>query len=295
MGHVHVTGAGGFLGTHVVSALRAMGHECDAPGIDRPRLDVGDQDAIERWFADGEADVLVHAAWYSGDDRIDTPENSRWVDLTRQLLGAFTRAGGRRVVTLGTCFEYELGTDTLIEGVTPIRPHTPYGQAKAQIEAMIAEMTLGGTLEGAHARIGYLYGPGERPPRVVPALIDALRHGRRFASTSGQQRRDYLYAGDAGRAIALLVDADFTGPINVGSGSAIPVADLLMAIATEIGRPELLDLGAIPQRPGDPEVIELSIQRLTDLGWQPEIDLAHGAGLTVSSIVDQPPKKAPTR
>jgi len=286
-------GAGGFLGAHVVSRLRAGGHECETSGLDRPRVEVSDQDAIEHWFSDGGVDVLVQAAWYAGDDRINSAQNEKWVHHTRRLLDAFVRAGGRKVITMGSCFEYELGSGALIEDVTPIRPHNPYGRAKAAVEAMVAQMTAENSLQGVHARVGYVYGPGERPPRVVPALVDALAQGHRFASTSGRQRRDYLYAGDVGRAIALLVDTDFAGPINVASGRAIAVADLLTAVAAEVGPVDLLDLGALPQRAGDPEVVELSIQRITDLGWQPEIDLAEGVRLTVRSMLDDSSRKAP--
>jgi nucleoside-diphosphate-sugar epimerase len=119
----------------------------------------------------------------------------------------------------------------------------------------------------------------------VPALLESVTNGRRFATTSGDQRRDYTYVDDVARAIALLALADVEGPVNVGSGMAMPVADLITAIAQEVGGLELVDFGALEQRHGDPEVVELSVQRLTQLGWHPVVPLAQGARMTASGFL----------
>jgi nucleoside-diphosphate-sugar epimerase len=268
--------------------LRTSGHDCDAPALDQPRVDFTDVDAVERLLDGSEADVLIHGAWYSGTDRIASPQNAVWVDHTRRVLESFINSGGRRIVTIGSCLEYESADTPLIEDVTPIRPSTAYGQAKADVAALAVELSATTDVSAVHARVGFVYGPGERPPRVVPALIQSLCEGKRFESTSGVQRRDYSYVGDVGRALTFLADHDVVGAVNVGSGSAIAVADLITAIAEELDAVDLLDLGALPLRVGDPDLIELSIQRLRDLGWQPEVDLAEGVRRTVRSMRPSP-------
>ena len=95
--------------------------------------------------------------------------------------------------------------------------------------------------------------------------------------------------GDAAAAIARLVDADVTGPVNIGSGRAIPVAELITAVARALHAEELLDLGALPMREGDPEVIELDIGRIAALGWHPETDLTEGVRRTVRSMLPPSP------
>lgn len=278
---VLVTGATGFLGRAVVDAVARRGSEVVAPGLDRPRVDVTDPAAVDSLVAEAGAETLVHAAWYGGDDRIESHRNADWVEHTSRLVESFLRAGGRRVVTLGTCFEYEFVDGPLREAHTPVRPHSAYGRAKAAMAADVASRCLEHGAVPCHARVGFVYGPGERPPRLVPALVASLLAGRRFATTAGTQRRDYLFVDDVASAVALLAADDVAGAVNVGSGKAIRVEALIRAFATELDALDLVDFGALPLRPGDPERIELSIQRLAALGWQAEVPLTEGVRRTV--------------
>lgn len=280
---VHVTGAAGFIGRHLVAELRSRGHGVSAPGLDCDRVDLTDSEAVDDWFAADPPEAIVHAAWYGGDDRRTSPVNLDWVDITRDLLERFVRHGGRRAVTLGSCFEYELAAEPLIEGKTAVRPHTVYGEAKAAVGDLVIGLDRDGVFSGAHARIGYVYGPGEEPPRLFPALLEAIDAGERFPTTAGRQRRDYLFVTDVVAALAVIVESDVRGPINVGSGNAVPVADLILAIAEAAGGVDLVDIGSLPMRGGDPGTIELSVAPLSELGWQPRVSLVDGARRTVEA------------
>ena len=281
---VLVTGAAGFVGRAGVDALARRGSAVVAPGVDRPRVDLTDPAAVDSLVAAAGAETLVHAAWYGGDDRIDSPRNADWVRHTGRLVESCLRAGGRRVVTLGTCFEFAFVDGPLQEEHTPLRPHSAYGAAKVAMAADVASRCLEHGAVACHARVGFVYGPGERPPRLVPALVESLLEGRRFAATAGTQRRDYLFVDDVASAVALLAAADVAGAVNVGSGKAIRVAELISAFATEVDALELVDFGARPLRPGDPECIELSVRRLTALGWQAEVPLVEGVRRTVRAL-----------
>lgn len=280
-----VTGAGGFLGRGIVDALRARGHDCAAPGVDGPRVDLTDAGVADRLLDQFDStETLVHAAWYGGADRLASARNTDWVGHTGRLVEAFLESGGRRVVTIGTCFEYELGGGPLVEDETPLRPHTIYGEAKLAMASDVRTRCDAAGATAIHARVGFVYGPGEQPPRLVPSLLETLLEGRRFATTSGTQRRDYLHVDDVGTAIAALAEADVDGACNIGSGVALPVADLVTAFARAVDGLDRVDFGALEQRPGDPDSIELSIQRLRALGWQPEVSLDEGVHRTVQAM-----------
>ena len=67
-----------------------------------------------------------------------------------------------------------------------------------------------------------------------------------------------------------LLDSDVEGAVNIGSGAAVPVRDVVSAIASAAGRPDLVQWGEVPQRPGDPPLLEADVARLRDeVGWKP--------------------------
>lgn len=154
-------------------------------------------------------------------------------------------------------------------------PATRYGQAKNALRRHLAESDRG--LSWAWARLFHLFGPGEDRRRLVPSIALALLDERPALCTAGTQQRDFMDARDAGAALTALVDAPVEGPINIASGKAVAVAEIANALGRIAGRPELIRLGALPQRPGDPPLIVADTQRLArELGFRPRYDLRNG-------------------
>ena len=91
-----------------------------------------------------------------------------------------------------------------------------------------------------------------------------------------------MHVDDIGRAVATIARADITGIVNVGSGVAVTVKDAVTEIAKACGHPELLMLGAMPYREGDPMHVQADVTRLRSLGFVPEFDLASGIRDTVA-------------
>ena len=156
--------------------------------------------------------VLVHAAWYVAHGKFWTaPENAAWVEASTALADAFA---GRRLVGLGSCAEY----DWAGEGTSPwsetrrIAPATPYGQAKAALAARWAALGERRGIAVAWARLFHLFGPGEHPDRLVPAVLRALLEGREAATGSGLALRDFVGTGFLGRALAALAASGVVGP-----------------------------------------------------------------------------------
>ncbi|KQO65635.1 NAD(P)-dependent oxidoreductase [Methylobacterium sp. Leaf88] len=287
---VLVTGAAGFVGRHAVPALRARGFEVH--GVGRA------VSAEAAWHA---ADLLVpaerqaliakirpshllHLAWDAEPGRYWTSaRNLDWVAATLDLAQAFAAAGGRRFVGAGTCAEYEWGAARFEEATTPCRPATLYGAAKDGTRRILEAYAATQTLSVAWGRLFYLYGPGERRGRLVSDAIRALTAGTAFPTSHGHQRRDFLHVADAAAALAALVAGDVPGPVNIGSGAAIPVRALLKGLAARIGGAEHLDFGARPLSPTEPPVIEAGTRILTEtVGFRPRFDVARGLDDTVA-------------
>jgi nucleoside-diphosphate-sugar epimerase len=131
-------------------------------------------------------------------------------------------------------------------------------------------------------RIFFVYGPHEQPGRLVSQVAESLVKGEPTPTSEGTQRRDFLHARDVAAAFVALLDSDVRGAVNIGSGVAVPVRDVVTLIAEAAGRSELVRFGEVPQRAGDPPVIEADVRRLRDeVGWRPEIPLAEGIRETV--------------
>jgi UDP-glucuronate decarboxylase len=134
----------------------------------------------------------------------------------------------------------------------------------------------------AHARFFYQHGPWEAANRLVPAVITSLLAGNEAKVSSGEQVRDFLHVDDVASAIAVIARSDIAGAVNVGSGVPVQVRDVVLATAEACGRPDLVRLGALPQRPGDPPFVCADPSRLRQLGWSPRFGLEDGLIDTVA-------------
>ncbi len=291
MRRVLLTGAGGFVGAYATSALLAAGFAVCAIGRNRPAspdVDFIASDLLDpgsRALAVGRARAthLLHLAWIADPGVYwRSPLNLDWAAATLDLVKSFHEAGGTRVVGVGSCAEYEWGTSRFEEDRTPCRPATLYGVAKDATRRVTMAYAREWALSAAWARLFFLYGPGERGGRLVPDAIAALRAGRAFPTSHGTQKRDFLHVADAASALVALLSSVVAGPVNVGSGVAVPVRDVLELLGEQLGHADKLGYGARSMAAGDPPIIEADVGRLaTAVGFRPAFDLAGGLADTI--------------
>jgi nucleoside-diphosphate-sugar epimerase len=273
---VLVTGASGFIGRHILLPLMERGFEVHAVGNSRKGTadvawyasDLLSENARRKLVEDVKPSHLVHGAWYLEPGRyLASPANVDWVVASLDLVRWFQRRGGERVVTLGSCFEYAFTTSCLDES-SPLGPASVYGSSKAALGAAIAALSEATGLSSAWARLFYLYGPHEDSRRLIADIASSLVGGREVATSEGLQRRDYMYVVDAGRALAALLASDVRGPVNIATGDAPPVRELVGLVGEAAGRLDLVRFGARPSNPTDPAEIRAETSRLRDeVGW----------------------------
>lgn len=261
-----------------VWALHSRSRPVEVAGVRWRKTNLLDPASMRRVVDESRASHLLHLAWYIAPGKwAAAPENFDWVRASLELVTAFRDAGGTRVVTAGSCLEYDWTAGVCSEDGTPCTPHTIYGTCKHALQLLCAAMMPA----SAWGRIFFLYGPHENPDRLVPSVIRSIQAGRPARTSHGEQIRDYLYAGDVADAFVRLLESGITGPINIGSSEAIALKNIVTRIGDLMGRPDLIQLGAIPAAATDTPLVVADTARLRTLGWTPSWDLDRGLIATI--------------
>lgn len=261
-----ITGATGFIGSHVARLARERGWETH---VDRVNLlDAGEsEELIQRILPTH----LIHLAWFVEPAAYWTsPANAHWADASARLFRTFARFGGERLVGVGTSAEYDWsGSGLLIEGTTPLAPATPYGESKLRL-AREAE-ALG--ISQAWGRLFLVYGPGEPAMRFVPKAIRAGLSGGTVPCVDPASR-DFIYVEDAASALLALAASDVQGPVNIGSGEAIALRD----VAERIGaKAELIHVASEP-----PLIVADTTRLREEVGFTSRFSLAQGLDASIA-------------
>lgn len=290
---VMVTGATGFIGSHTLRPLLQRGYEVHAvsskaaPVADLSvrwhQADLFDSASSARLLDEVRPTHMLHLAWYVVPGKLISSElNFDWVRSSVELLKLFQRQGGRRIVMPGSSYEYDWSYGYCHETRTPAVPNTTYGACKHALNSMAQAFCRSHQLSYAWPRIFFLYGPNEHPDRLVSSVIRSVLQGQEARCSHGKQIRDYLHVQDVADAIVSILDSSVEGPINIGSGTAVTLRDMILTIGRTLGREDLLKLGAIPSRANDAPLVVADIERLTtELKWQPSYSLEAGLAHTI--------------
>jgi len=285
---VLVTGARGFLGRQAVAALAARGFEVHAimrgpeelPGASAAHCgDLLDAQFRRDVMVRVKPDALLHLAWETTHGAFWTAaSNLDWLNASLDLFRQAAGVGARRIVAAGTCVEYLAPDDgPCDEAHTPIKPSFLYGAAKAACAQTGAAFAAQLGLSFAWGRVFFLYGAHEGGKRLIPDVARKLLRGEDAPVGPGTAIRDFMDVRDAGAGFAALLASEVTGPVNVASGDGYSLAEIVTRLGQIAGRPDLIKLGALPARGGEPPMLVASNKRLTaEVGFTPAIPLDQG-------------------
>ncbi len=262
-GTVTITGAGGYIGRHVVSAVCDLGYEAVAvvrPGkagssdLD-PRARVVELDILsdgaELASVVGEdTAAFIHLAWQDGFVH-NAPSHLRHVGRHLEVLTAAAEAGVPRVTALGTM--HEIGYwEGAIDADTPTAPRSLYGIAKDALRRA-ALLTLAEKAEFAWLRCFYIFGDDRRSNSIFGRLLDAADRGQgSFPFTSGRNQFDFIHVDELAHQIAVAsLTPGETGIINCSTGEPVSLANQVERFIDDHHLDLRLEYGAFPDRPYD--------------------------------------------
>jgi nucleoside-diphosphate-sugar epimerase len=228
-------------------------------------------------------DVFFHLAWsgVTADFRNETSQISTNVVGTLQFWELARDSGCKHWIDLGSQAEYGLH-DGILQEDLPTKPVSAYGVAKLACGMLTGKMAELVGMKHTHVRLLSAYGPGDDPRNMIPWVIQTLCAGKKPALTKGEQIWDYVYVEDAARALCLIAETGATGMLNLASGNAIRIREVVEHIRNLVD-PELpIGLGELPYRQNQIMHLEGDVSRLQSMtGWNAEILLEEGLRRTV--------------
>lgn len=291
-----LTGGAGFIGSQVARLLVKEGHQVFAilrPDVDRWRLtdieselhfiegDLSSLAFLRPQLVAARPEICLHLAWRGWLGQAEAIENLSSLSVSLHLLRMMPDISCGRFVNVGTCFEYDLTAGPLAE-TTPLRPKELYGTCKKSLFEATQQFAVFSGMSVATPRVFYSYGPFEDIRRLVPSIALSLIGGRPADVTAGGQVRDYLHVEDVASAIWRVAASDVTGAVNIASGKPVTIAEIASRVGELLGKAELVRLGALPYRQGEPMQIMADVTTLRDrLGWTPRFALDQGLTETV--------------
>jgi len=295
-----VTGGAGYIGAHVVRALRdaglapvvlddlSSGHAAFVPeGVPFVRASLLDAAAVDAALTDHDVTGVIHVAGfkYAGVS-VQRPLHTYEQNVTGMitLLEAMQRAGVEQCVFSSSAAVYGAVDVDLVTETTAKNPTSPYGESKLIGEWLLRDQEIAAGLRHTSLRYFNVVGSGDpavrdtSPHNLFPLVFDALAEGRSpringtdYPTPDGTCVRDYIHVADLALAhVAAARRLEAGEPLepayNLGSGDGVSVRQIMDAVASVTGiavEPELAE-----RRPGDPPRIVASGELAArDLGW----------------------------
>lgn len=293
---VLILGGTGFIGAHLARRCAADGAEVTIAGrapraaaagpLTAVACDVKDRDAVKALFTGRAYEYVFNLAGYidhrpyaqGGRDVID-----QHLGGLLNVLDAIDRRALKRFVQAGSSDEYGDAAGPQREDARG-RVAAPYAWAKRACSDLLVTLARTEAFPASVARLFLVYGPGQDQNRLVPQTIRACLDGEPFAVTEGRQLRDFCFVADAADGLARLAlsDAARGEIVNVASGRAVSVREMVEAVVRVIGRGEP-QFGARPYRAGESMLLVADVTKAADLlEWSPATDLDSGLRQTVT-------------
>lgn len=317
---VLVTGAAGFIGSHLVERLVALGcrvrafvhyngagyrHNLELLSPDTQRAieevsgDIADPYAVAAAVADQE--IVFHLAALIAipySYRAPAAYVATNVVGTLNVLEACRRHGVQRLVHTSTSEVYGTAQYVPIDEQHPLVAQSPYAASKIGADKVVESFQRSFGVPTVTVRPFNTFGPRQSARAVIPTIISQALLGETIRLGSLTPVRDFTFVTDtAAGFVAAAQSSDAVGQVvQLGTGVGVSIGDLAHMVVQRVGRDVPILADAARLRPSQSEVERLiaSNTRVRSLtGWLPEVDLARGLDHTIAFIREHPERYRP--
>ncbi len=303
---VLVTGATGFIGSHLAERLVAEGAEVTlavetgasqaniASILDKVRVhevDLREGQTVRQLVRECLPSKVYHLAAVGVTEPGVDPRLAVQVNVvgTLNLLEALRETDCDCFVNTGTCYEYGHNNPPMREDQT-VDPINAYATSKsaAWLFCNMYHRTHGYPI--VTVRPFTVYGPRQSERALIPQTIISALRGEDFEMTGGEQTRDFTYVDDVveGYIRASLSEKAIGQTVNLGTGEERPIKDVILKVLELMGHPVKPLIGALPYRPREMWRLYSDRSKARELlGWQPQVSLEDGLRKTIAWYSEQ--------
>jgi UDP-glucose 4-epimerase len=303
---VFITGGAGFIGSALCHCLHAAGHRIVVydnlsrgqrallpPDVTFIEGDIRDGSRVRAALLTDAPATLIHlAAMHFIPDCVARPQETAEVNVegTRLVLEGCHGSTVRHVLFASTGAVYAPVEEACVEDATPLRPLEVYGESKLAGEQLVRAFHKESGIACSVLRLFNAIGRHETNPHVMPHVFESLRTSDAIELGNLTPRRDYIDTRDIAEAIrAVMHTAAGLRVLNVGSGVAYSVSDVIRRLEAILGRPLSVVQDPDRTRPADRMCLLAGIDRIrAAAGWAPRFsvddtlrDMAAAYGLRI--------------
>ena len=294
-----ITGPTGFIGTHLVCALReerchdimllvekGSGSIREGRGpISVVRGDLNEPGSYEESVQVFSPEVVIHLAWEGLPDYSHSMSVKNLISSARFVDCVCSLDSCRTIMSTGSCFEYGRKTGACRESDSVVQDSF-FTWAKNAVYTYAALKCAEKHISLIWFRLFYVYGPGQRSNSLIPALVRAFRQKVNPEISSPFNANDFIYVGDVVEGLKRSIGTSVeSGIYNLGSGRATTVAEVCSCVEMLVsGSNEFAKSLRLGQDTASGRVFWADMEKTErELGWRPQTPLLEGIGVTIES------------
>lgn len=247
MKKVIVTGINGLIGQYIKKPLEKLGFEVYGIGTRKKNeknyysVNLNNYIEVENIFNNLKPEYLIHLAWDTKRGYVDSDSNFEFIASSINMLKYFKENNGKKVIFLGTLAEYKF-TDKAMKENDELELKTIYTKCKNYLREISELYCEKHNINFCWARIFNTYGENEHNDRLFPYIINSLKNNQKVSINFSQLKRDYIFAGDIAKILALIINSNLVGIINICTGKTISLEEIAIIIAKKMNKTHLLEL-----------------------------------------------------